>query len=134
MTVEVLHPPVAGVRGGDNANSLVLRLTALGRRVVLPGDVEGEGMDRVLATRSPGVDVLLAAHHGSPRSRPREFVAWCRPRRVLISGGGSAKSEQVRAEFASGGASVWETHRDGAVRCDLFASRVVVRAYRTRPW
>lgn len=66
----VLHPPPEGVAGNDNAQSLVIELTTHGRRLLLTGDVEGAGLERILAQPPLDCDVVLAPHHGSARSNP----------------------------------------------------------------
>lgn len=69
-TVEVLHPPRKGVIGSDNANSIVLTIACVGRRVLLPGDLESPGLDDLLAEEPEHFDVIMAPHHGSRRSDP----------------------------------------------------------------
>ena len=73
----VLHPPPAGVPGSDNAQSIVLAVECHGRRVLLPGDLETPGTQALLAQPPWDCDVLLAPHHGSARSNPPGFSAWC---------------------------------------------------------
>ena len=48
-TVRVLHPLPEGVRGNDNANSVVLLIEYAGRRLLLTGDLLGDGLDQLLA-------------------------------------------------------------------------------------
>jgi competence protein ComEC len=66
----VLHPPPEGVPGNDNARSIVIDLEARGRRLLLTGDLEGTGLDRLLVRPKTRYDVILAPHHGSARSNP----------------------------------------------------------------
>jgi competence protein ComEC len=73
-TVEILHPPPVGVAGNDNANSVVLLVESRGRRPLLTGDLEGVGLERLLARPAVRCDVLLAPHHGSVRSNPAGTV------------------------------------------------------------
>lgn len=83
----VLHPP-AGWRptAPDNAHSLVLEVARDGRRVLLTGDLEGDGLLALTATprRSP-FDVMLAPHHGGKAANPDWLYAWADPRRVVVS-------------------------------------------------
>lgn len=69
-TCRVLHPPPEGTGGSDNANSIVLDLESHGRRILLTGDLETPGLERLLAGLPLDCDVLLAPHHGSTRSNP----------------------------------------------------------------
>jgi competence protein ComEC len=68
--IEALHPPRKGVYGSDNANSIVLFIEHAGRRILLTGDLESPGLEDVLAEEPLDCDVVLAPHHGSPRSSP----------------------------------------------------------------
>src|SRR5207253_7877537 len=84
--LEILHPPRKGVYGSDNANSIVLLIEHAGRRVLLTGDLESPGLDDLLAEEPIDCAVVLAPHHGSPRSSPGKFAQWSRPEYVVISG------------------------------------------------
>ena len=93
VTAYVLHPS-ADARGSDNARSLVLALRAYGRELLLPGDLEGEGLQAVLEQPPRNSDAVLAPHHGSIGSRPYDFLAWCSAPVVAISGGNVSAREQ----------------------------------------
>jgi competence protein ComEC len=69
-------------------------------------------------------DVLLAPHHGSARSDPPGFAAWCQPELVVISGGGGPAVAGVANTYQSAGAQVLRTDRDGAVQVAIDADRV----------
>ena len=79
-SLRVMHPPQRGVVGDDNANSVTVGVEYAGRRILLPGDLESPGLDDVMAEEPYHCDVLLAPHHGSRRSEPAKFAAWCTPR------------------------------------------------------
>ena len=72
--------------GRDNANSILLAVEFAGRRILLPGDLESPGIERVMADPPLDCDVLLAPHHGSEQSDPPGFAAWCTPEWVVMSG------------------------------------------------
>ena len=65
--VEVLHPPEGTFGEHDNAASMVLSVEYAGRRIVLPGDVEEEGLDLLLRSPRRPCEVLVA-----PSSRQSE--------------------------------------------------------------
>jgi len=130
----VLHPPGGGVAGSDNANSLMLRGDYAGRTMLLTGDLEPPGLDDVLAGQPIACDVALAPHHGSPRSRPEDFVAWCRPAWMVISGAANEGSAAFRAVSAIPGGRAINTGRSGAVRITIGADRFEVRTWRRQPW
>jgi competence protein ComEC len=114
VTIDVLHPPREGVIASDNANSVVLAVEYAGRRILLPGDLESPGLEEVTAELPYDCDVLLAPHHGSRRSDPPGFAAWCSPEIVVISGGVGA-DPLVRQTYEQAGARVFNTGQDGAV-------------------
>ncbi len=60
VTIDVLHPPAVGPEGNENARSLVLLVQHLGHSILLTGDLEGPGLDRVLVQSSRSVDVLTS--------------------------------------------------------------------------
>lgn len=135
LTIHVLHPPRAGVRGNDNAQSIVLAVESLGRRVLLPGDLEGAGTDALLRQPSWDTDIALAPHHGSQRSDPPGFSGWSRPEYVVISGGHSSDSGgRVASAYKSAGARVFHTAHDGAVRFLLNADEISVSRWHNGSW
>jgi competence protein ComEC len=125
VTIEVLHPPRQGVIASDNANSIVLAVEYAGRRILLPGDLESPGLEDVMAELPYNCDVLLAPHHGSRRSDPPGFAAWCTPEWVVISGGSDADPD-VRRTYEQADARVFNTGQDGAV--EISVDRGQIRA------
>jgi competence protein ComEC len=135
LKVEVLHPTRKGVYGSDNANSIVLSIEHAGRRVLLTGDLESPGLDDVLAEEPLDADVVLAPHHGSPRSNPGKFADWCSPEHVVISGskplGDEAVIESVKDSFRLRGAEVYHTAEDGCIRVEIGSKGIGIQT--TRP-
>ncbi len=133
--VEVLHPTTKGVYGSDNANSIVLLIEYAGRRVLLTGDLESPGLDDVLAEEPLDADVVLAPHHGSPRSNPGKFADWCSPEHVVISGskplGDEAVIESVKDSFRLRGAEVFHTAEDGCVTVEIVESGIAIKTTRS---
>jgi competence protein ComEC len=129
----VLHPPPDGVEGNDNAQSIVLDVEYDGRRVLLTGDLESEGVRQLLAGPPLDCDILMAPHHGSPRSDPAAIVAGSTPEWTVISSGYPA-AVSGNAYDALLGPRALNTADVGAVRARLSAERVEVRAWRIDPW
>jgi competence protein ComEC len=129
----VLHPPAEGVVGNDNAQSLVLDVRCAGRRVLLTGDLEGMGLRRLLNTRPLDCDVLLAPHHGSPRSNPEAMISWSTPECAVFSSG-QPQSVRNNPYHATMGPRALNTADVGAVRVILGRKEVNVRAWRIDPW
>ena len=129
--LEVLHPPPRGIFGSDNANSIVLEIEFSGRRILLPGDLETTGLDDVLAEAPLDCDVVMAPHHGSPRSNPGGFAAWSSPEWVVISGGHGKDVEPVKNAYSQAGATVLHTAESGA-RAGFDRSSRIARAQLAR--
>ncbi|NOY30245.1 MAG: ComEC/Rec2 family competence protein [Planctomycetes bacterium] len=120
VEIEVLHPPRSGVAGRDNANSLLLHVTYRGHSILLPGDLESPGLEAVLAEQPLNCDILLAPHHGSRRSDPAGFAAWCTPEWVVVSGPRASSEQQfTAASYRKVGAQVLHTANVGAVQFTL---------------
>jgi competence protein ComEC len=85
---KVLHPDPDEERG-TNERSLVIRAEALGRSVLLTGDVESWAEMRLLSCceKEIRVDFLKVAHHGSYTSSTGSFLDAVHPRLALISAG-----------------------------------------------
>ncbi len=85
-TVEcrVLHPGSVAMQN-DNANSVVLLIEFSGRRILLTGDLEEDGLQRVLSRPIEPIDIMLAPHHGSRNSNTKALADWARPRWVVVS-------------------------------------------------
>ena len=135
VSFDILNPPLGGIRGNDNANSIVWMIEYGGKRVLLPGDIEEEGLSQLLARRPVAVEILMAAHHGSANSLPAEFVKWASPQYVVISCGRNRVSESMKQNFSNSQKAVFRTDRDGAVQFRLSQKgETVVRRWKTEPW
>ena len=121
--IDFLGPPTfpnrAGLgRIGDNEMSLVVSLCWRGRHVLLPGDVEGLGLESLLKSPIEKVDVLVAAHHGSKHSDPQRFSRWCQPECVIASCGANRFSDRSAEQFQLGHpCEVLSTDQRGAIGC-----------------
>jgi competence protein ComEC len=136
LELEVLHPPVGGLSGSDNANSLVLRIDHGGTTFLLPGDLEPPGTDRLLrAERPPPRGVMMAPHHGSLSADAKAILSWARPSEVVVSGGKLAERPQVSSRLEATGGNVSITSLSGAIRVRLDSSgKIEVRGWKSSPW
>lgn len=120
VSIQVLHPKPDFVGHSDNSNSLVISLEYAGRRILLMGDVEHEGLSHLLQTDRLSADILLAPHHGSVKANPADLARWATPEWVIAS----SRDDAVRNRLAStyGPATqVLTTARHGAIRCQIEA-------------
>jgi competence protein ComEC len=127
--IETLHPARQRTQYDHNAESVVLAVEYRGFRLLLPGDIEAEGMNALLAQPSQPCTVLLAPHHGSPRNNTPEFAAWCRPRWVVLSGDGQWNTPEIQAIYRAVNGKILDTHSDGAITFHFDASGVRVETF-----
>jgi len=132
VTLDVLHPPGSGPEGNENTRSLVLRITHAGQTILLTGDLEGAGMQRVLGTPTDPIDVLMAPHHGSHRVDAEGLVAWAWPRVVISCQGKPLSVKAPPPVYGQGGRYFFSTWEHGAVtvRCNL--TGVVIESFLDR--
>ena len=121
VQLTVLNPPAAthfetasDKPESDNSLSIVLSITYRQHRMLLTGDLENQGLQRLLDRPTESYDVVMAPHHGSLRSRPTEFLAWCQPQAVIVSSG-RGKNESWPT-FAGDETEIYHTGRNGAVQ------------------
>jgi competence protein ComEC len=115
VQTKVLSPRKAGDHTNDNSASLVVAMECHGRTVLLPGDLEKEGMERLLRQSPIKCDLLMAAHHGSPNSDPARFLQWAAPKFVAVSCGDRKFSARAKELFAQSGCEVKRTDVGGAI-------------------
>lgn len=115
VSMNVIAPDDSLDHSNDNSASVVLTVTYRGRTILLPGDLEREGLDRMLAGPPINCDLLMAAHHGSNNSRPDEFLKWATPQYVAISCGRGKLKESAKAAFDDGCRQAKDTSRFGAI-------------------
>lgn len=133
VVMEVLHPPAVGPDGNENARSLVLLVRHAGHSILLTGDLEGKGMQRVLGEVPPHrVEVLMAPHHGSRVANTSALAQWARPRIVVSSQGRPSLAREVRQRYQHIGAQVLDTHQDGAVTVRSHVSGLIVETFKTQ--
>lgn len=140
---EFLHPTAAGlVRArSSNAVSCVLRVVGSERTVLLTGDI-GVAEEQELLDRKETVaaDVIVPSHHGSGSASSVAFVGAVGARVALFSAGYRNRFghplPMVIERFQSGGAAVYRTDREGALRVSAGRELTVTaeRATRQRYW
>ncbi|HEY7330915.1 MAG TPA: DNA internalization-related competence protein ComEC/Rec2 [Gemmataceae bacterium] len=133
VVMEVLHPLAAGPDGNENARSLVLLVRYAGHSILLTGDLEGNGLQRVLTEVPPqSVEVLMAPHHGSHLANTSELGRWARPHVVISCQGRPPISPDVRQRYRQVGAQVLDTYQHGAVTVRSHSSGLIVETFRTK--
>jgi competence protein ComEC len=131
VRLDVLHPPAKGPPGKENVRSLVMHVRIDSLKTLLTGDLEGEGLDRVLSLRRPELDVLMAPHHGSPLANVAPLAEWARPT-IAIGCAGRPRSVRSPAPvYEAVGAEYLSTFDHGAVILRVIDGAWTVTTYRT---
>lgn len=105
----------------ENDASCVLKITAPGGSVLLPGDLEAAGEQALLAESGRGLQatILLAPHHGSATSSTPGFLQAVDPRLILVASG-------YRNRFGFPASEVLERYRQmGSRFCDTALSGAI---------
>ncbi len=138
LYAKVLHPPEQWDAPTDNARSIVWHVGSRSLdhvSVLLPGDLEGEGIEALIdQDRMPAQTLLMAPHHGSLTSDPLPLIEWGRPAHVVVSGGRLALRPAVESRLSQTGSHVWITARDGAVRFRWSPQGIEGSRFRFEPW
>jgi competence protein ComEC len=132
-TAEVLHPTKGRITGSANANSLVLAVECFGRRILLPGDLESPGLEKMLAREPLRCDILMAPHHGSRKRNSPALAQWCQPRWVVFSGDGRWNVLASETPYQALGAQVLCTSERGAIHVRITAQGVDVSGFLEPP-
>ncbi|NMC18803.1 MAG: DUF4131 domain-containing protein [Thermogutta sp.] len=128
LHISVLHPPADWPERDDNARSLVLRLQFGGESLLLTGDLDGRGVERLLEHPEAACSVLVAPHHGSKNGNPPSLAQRLRPRIVVMSNA-IPPARSVSESYRAAGCRIYETRRDGAVTIVLGGRQAEIRPF-----
>jgi competence protein ComEC len=127
VVLEALAPRYRGRVAADpvssvNDNSLLLRVSFAGRRILFTGDLEREGEELALDRLGPAAlaaDVVKVPHHGSATSSTARLVAATGAAVAVISCGSGNRFDfpdpDVVDRWRRAGAAIARTDVDGAV-------------------
>lgn len=113
LAVEVIAP-LEYNNEDDNDNSLVLRLNAAGRSVLLTGDMQFAEEDTLLAANADvKAEVLKVGNHGNPDATSDNFGATVAPKYAVISTNTAEDTDSAnpRVIAALGGAQTFVTEQ-----------------------
>jgi competence protein ComEC len=111
---------------------MVLRVNYASQTLLLTGDLEGAGMDRVLHLPRFHVDVLMAPHHGSYRLNADGLVEWARPALIVSSQGAPRSPRAPPKVYKDYQGRFLTTHNEGAVTLRLHRTGMIVETFTTR--
>ena len=129
VNCRVLHPKADDNLANDNANSLVLAIEYVGRRILLTGDLERDGLERLMLSPPTRADILVSPHHGSLGANTTDLARWVHPTWVAVSGDRRVSLATLRSRFGSStdvlltsdyGAITFEIDIKGQVTCNTF--------------
>jgi competence protein ComEC len=133
VTITVWQPAAGERFPRDNANSVVVLVEYAGRKILLTGDLERDGLAALLQRPRSPVDVLVAPHHGSKAANPPELAAWTNASIVIAS----SADRQVRSRLSGSYAEptvVLNTAETGCVRCEIAGDGTwIIRTFRPAP-
>lgn len=139
LRLRCLHPEKGAAFVDANIGSMVLELTYGEFRVLLTGDIEGEG-ERLLIDKlrteqqKERVAVLKAAHHGSKNSTSEDFLKAANPFSTIISCGkgnpyGHPHKETLERleEYES---KIYQTDEGGAITVQMQGETLSIETYK----
>ncbi len=134
VAIRVLQPSNSE-QATDNAQSLLLLAKYGGKTILLTGDLEKEGMVSLLASEPRRAHVVLAPHHGSRHSNPRQFVEWSKPDWVIASTGHGRSLSDLSNACQRQDSRLLSTSTAGAVQVEVESNGdLSVRTWRANPW
>ncbi|NLZ53171.1 MAG: DNA internalization-related competence protein ComEC/Rec2 [Thermoanaerobacteraceae bacterium] len=128
---EVLHPVKDAPYSSGNNNSVVLKMSYNSVSFLFTGDLEYEGEQSLISSRSDiKAHVLKIGHHGSLTSTSREFLSKVNPMYGVITVGADNKfghpSPQVINLLKESGITVFRTDINGAISFKIFRDNVKI--------
>ncbi|HUQ71000.1 MAG TPA: ComEC/Rec2 family competence protein, partial [Planctomycetaceae bacterium] len=130
VTISIWQPAADVRYSRDNANSLIVQVEYAGRKILLTGDLERDGLAALLQRPRSPVDVLVAPHHGSRAANPPELAAWTYPG-VAIASSADRQAKARLLQSYTDPTVVFNTAESGCVRCEVQADGTLsVSAYR----
>ena len=137
--IHVLWPPapISPNEPSRNNDSVVLRLTLRARSILLTGDIEKSGENKLVATgKELGADVVKVPHHGSRSSSTLPFVAATNPPFAIISVGQNSifghPHTEVVERWQANGAEVLTTGKCGNVTVTTDGTDLTVTGMQNR--
>lgn len=130
VEMEVLHPPAVGPEGNENSRSMVLLIRHADHSLLLTGDLEGAGLQRVLSLPPIPVDVFMAPHHGSRVANTPELAAWAKPKLVVSCEGPPRNATRHPDPYSAKGARFLGTWPHGAITIRSQPDGLIVETYR----
>jgi competence protein ComEC len=135
LNIEVLYPPAYMGNGDYNQQSLVLRLEYGDFSLLMPGDLEKEGLEQLAASDRVQPTLLVKVpHHGSRGALLEDFYEKLGPYAAIISAGKNNiyghPAREVLDYLEEQGILVLRTDMDGAVSLESDGQNLVIDCFR----
>ena len=137
ISFEFLAPTAEGLRHFSKSNnrSCVLKISAPGFSVLLPGDIEADAekslIDRASEGRQLATDIVVMPHHGSKSSSGDAFVTATSAQFAIASAAYKGRfghpHSEVLERYVEAGTRVLQTAQMGAIEFDLSICSTTVR-------
>jgi competence protein ComEC len=146
VQLDILYPPLdfMDLKESDkwrnsNNNSLVLKVSYGETSFLFPGDIMAAA-EMELAGSADGrlaSTVLIAPHHGSRSSSSLQFIEKVDPEVVVVSCGRNSRFKfphpEVLQRYADGGAGIYRTDLNGAVRLSTNGQLIRIKSFNPDP-
>lgn len=134
VQLSVVHPGPDFRSATDNSNSVVLLIEMAGRRLLLTGDLEKDGLYHLLMHEQTDVDLLVAPHHGSVTANPPDLARWATPEWLIVSSRDDGVTARLSPRYGPS-TQILSTSRDGAIRCEIAEDgELALSTYRKGGW
>lgn len=132
----VLHPQPGTHYESDNASSLVLDIRFYGQSVILPGDIDGEGIQDLIRTPlGLNQGFVMAPHHGRFSEETESFIDWSLPGCCLISGSSDVSKTDVADLLKDRQIAILSTAAHHALRIRLYSGKEsAIQHWRENKW
>ena len=120
----------------ENDASVAVLIDHRDTRILVTGDLETLGEQRLIEKNIGRVDILRAGHHGSRTSTHSTFLEKIQPSDVVLSMGRNNRFGFPHAEVVfrvrKYGARIWRTDRDGRVSVNLNGAPTIRAVFQSK--
>jgi competence protein ComEC len=108
---------------------MVLHIKHAGHSILLTGDLEDAGLERVLSLPQMNVEVFMAPHHGSLAANTAALARWANPK-FVVSCQRKPKGPQIEP-YTMRGAHFLGTWPHGAITIRSRPGKLIVETFKS---
>ncbi len=123
VSIQIIHPSNT-VYESDNENSIVLLIKYHGKRILLPGDIEGNALTDLINKTEGNFDIFMTPHHGSLSANAPETIAWASPLIAVSSGANERVNERLKMRYGQK-TQIYSTKKHGAITFSISPAGLV---------